>query len=127
MDFRRSHAITDCCDRSIIVALGGVLSGALCSMACFVQRSMIWTVRYESCIIESHRRRICCHETRNSATACEVMMMSTKKMYMCVHTRKSRMSLPVLVEKVILIEVTFIVPFRFQIDSVFVSSMGNGF
>ena len=52
---------------------------------------MILTVRYESCIIESHRRSICCHETRNSATACEVMIMSTKNKYcVCVHTGKSR-------------------------------------
>ena len=96
-------------------------------MACFVQRSMIWTVRYESCIIESHRRRICCDENQQFSDGVRGDDDAHKKMYVCVYTRKSIMSLPVLVEKLIFIEVTFIVPFRFQIDSVFVSSTGNSF
>lgn len=86
-----TDAVTEvslCC--SLFFGGGGYRVPCLCSTACFVQKSTILTVRCEICIMESHRRSICCYQTRNSATACEVMMMSTKKNVACAFIRGNR-------------------------------------
>lgn len=52
-------------------------------------------------VTHSHRRSICCYETINVGfrhlPSCIRGDVVHKKMYVCVYTRKSRMSLPVVV------------------------------